>query len=136
MRHQGLPSALLQVCQSSPTCLCVSVFMDGLLTCKASRNTSIAMSILNSKSPGPKGVINDWRKFKLESMDQDSLPPSKRELLRQMSSTKPQEGGQDRGHRKVSQDMHKQTNHIITVYIRMAYMFVRPLRFKQKYGKD
>ncbi|XP_056125112.1 phosducin b isoform X2 [Rhinichthys klamathensis goyatoka] len=35
---------------------------------------------------GPKGVINDWRKFKLESMDQEVLPPSKRELLRQMSS--------------------------------------------------
>ncbi|KAM6962901.1 phosducin b isoform 1-T2 [Aplochiton taeniatus] len=35
---------------------------------------------------GPKGVINDWRRFKLESMDQESLPPNKRELLRQMSS--------------------------------------------------
>uniref|UniRef100_A0A8C6XNF2 Phosducin n=1 Tax=Naja naja TaxID=35670 RepID=A0A8C6XNF2_NAJNA len=36
---------------------------------------------------GPKGVINDWRKFKLESQDQDRLPPSKRELLiRQISS--------------------------------------------------
>lgn len=35
---------------------------------------------------GPKGVINDWRRFKLESMDQENLPPSKRELLRQMSS--------------------------------------------------
>lgn len=36
---------------------------------------------------GPKGVINDWRRFKLESMDQESLPPQKRELLRQMSSS-------------------------------------------------
>lgn len=35
---------------------------------------------------GPKGVINDWRRFKLESMDQDNLPPAKRDLLRQMSS--------------------------------------------------
>uniref|UniRef100_A0A8C6UWX6 Phosducin b n=1 Tax=Neogobius melanostomus TaxID=47308 RepID=A0A8C6UWX6_9GOBI len=35
---------------------------------------------------GPKGVINDWRRFKLESMDKDNLPPAKRELLRQMSS--------------------------------------------------
>lgn len=35
---------------------------------------------------GPKGVINDWRRFKLESMDKESLPPAKRELLRQMSS--------------------------------------------------
>ncbi|CAL8267620.1 unnamed protein product [Arctogadus glacialis] len=41
---------------------------------------------------GPKGVINDWRRFKLESMDQESLPPAKRELLRQMSSPqKPQD---------------------------------------------
>ncbi|XP_051954450.1 phosducin-like isoform X1 [Xyrauchen texanus] len=43
---------------------------------------------------GPKGVINDWRKFKLESMDQEALPPSKRELLRQMSSPqKPKDVG-------------------------------------------
>ncbi len=45
-------------------------------------------SSMNSlmESLGPKGVINDWRKFKLESMDQEALPPNKRELLRQMSS--------------------------------------------------
>ncbi|NWH75764.1 PHOS protein, partial [Piaya cayana] len=36
--------------------------------------------------PRPKGVINDWRKFKLESKDLDSLPLSKKEILRQMSS--------------------------------------------------
>ncbi|XP_055020903.1 phosducin b [Boleophthalmus pectinirostris] len=42
---------------------------------------------------GPKGVINDWRRFKLESMDKESLPPAKRELLRQMSSPgKPKDG--------------------------------------------
>ncbi|XP_058494968.1 phosducin b isoform X1 [Solea solea] len=35
---------------------------------------------------GPKGVINDWRRFKMESMDQESLPPAKKELLKQMSS--------------------------------------------------
>ncbi|TSW21801.1 phosducin [Bagarius yarrelli] len=35
---------------------------------------------------GPKGVINDWRKFKLESMDQETLPTHKRELLKQVSS--------------------------------------------------
>ncbi|XP_028816955.1 phosducin-like [Denticeps clupeoides] len=35
---------------------------------------------------GPKGVINDWRKFKMESMDQEALSSNKRELLRQMSS--------------------------------------------------
>ncbi|XP_072294288.1 phosducin b [Eucyclogobius newberryi] len=42
---------------------------------------------------GPKGVINDWRRFKLESMDKETLPPAKRELLRQMSSAnRPKEG--------------------------------------------
>ncbi|KAG9351116.1 hypothetical protein JZ751_025006 [Albula glossodonta] len=52
---------------------------------------------------GPKGVINDWRKFKLESEDQESLPPSKRELLRQMSSPhKPKEEGRERTNRKMS----------------------------------
>lgn len=42
--------------------------------------------IIFSLSLGPKGVINDWRRFKLESLDQENLPPSKKELLRQMSS--------------------------------------------------
>uniref|UniRef100_A0A3P8WMX3 Phosducin b n=1 Tax=Cynoglossus semilaevis TaxID=244447 RepID=A0A3P8WMX3_CYNSE len=54
-------------------------------------------------SIGPKGVINDWRKFKLESMDQDNLPSAKKELLRQMSS--PNKTGDDsRGNlnRKIS----------------------------------
>lgn len=37
---------------------------------------------------GPKGVIHDWRKFKLESEDHESIPPKKRELLRQMSNPK------------------------------------------------
>nr|BAC65456.1 phosducin [Phelsuma sundbergi longinsulae] len=36
---------------------------------------------------GPKGVIHDWRKFKLESEDRNTLPVSKKEILiRQMSS--------------------------------------------------
>ncbi|XP_066111234.1 phosducin [Saccopteryx bilineata] len=35
---------------------------------------------------GPKGVIHDWRKFKLESEDSDSVPQSKKEILRQLSS--------------------------------------------------
>ncbi|XP_076873521.1 phosducin b isoform X2 [Brachyhypopomus gauderio] len=35
---------------------------------------------------GPKGVINDWRRFKLESVDQGSLPQCQRKILRQMSS--------------------------------------------------
>ncbi|XP_028258732.1 phosducin b [Parambassis ranga] len=52
---------------------------------------------------GPKGVINDWRRFKLESMDQDSLPSAKRELLRQMSSpNKPKDDSRANLNRKMS----------------------------------
>uniref|UniRef100_A0A8C4YLI6 Phosducin n=1 Tax=Gopherus evgoodei TaxID=1825980 RepID=A0A8C4YLI6_9SAUR len=43
-------------------------------------------SLVVLKGEWPKGVINDWRKFKLESEDRDSLPLSKKEILRQMSS--------------------------------------------------
>lgn len=49
-------------------------------------------------SAGPKGVINDWRRFKLDSVDQ-TVPQSKRELLRQMSS--PREDDKERLNRKV-----------------------------------
>ncbi|XP_010795981.1 phosducin b [Notothenia coriiceps] len=52
---------------------------------------------------GPKGVINDWRRFKLESMDQENLPPAKKELLRQMSTPgKPKEDGRSALNRKMS----------------------------------
>ncbi|KAI4828213.1 phosducin b [Pseudochaenichthys georgianus] len=52
---------------------------------------------------GPKGVINDWRRFKLESMDQENLPPAKKELLRQMSTPgKPNEDGRSALNRKMS----------------------------------
>ncbi|XP_074490963.1 phosducin b [Sebastes fasciatus] len=52
---------------------------------------------------GPKGVINDWRRFKLESMDQENLPPAKRELLRQMSSPgRPKDDGKSGVNRKMS----------------------------------
>ncbi|KAG7250516.1 hypothetical protein CRUP_008269, partial [Coryphaenoides rupestris] len=50
----------------------------------------------------PKGVINDWRRFKLESMDQESLPPAKRELLRQMSSPQNPNDPRSGGNRKMS----------------------------------
>lgn len=53
-------------------------------------------------SLGPKGVINDWRRFKLESMDQENLPPAKKELLRQMSSpNKPKDDSRANLNRKV-----------------------------------
>ncbi|KAF3835339.1 hypothetical protein F7725_027897 [Dissostichus mawsoni] len=52
---------------------------------------------------GPKGVINDWRRFKLESMDQENLAPAKKELLRQMSTPgKPKEDGKSALNRKMS----------------------------------
>ncbi|XP_040040454.2 phosducin b [Gasterosteus aculeatus] len=52
---------------------------------------------------GPKGVINDWRRFKLESMDQESLPAAKRELLRQMSSpSRPKDDARANINRKMS----------------------------------
>ncbi|XP_061097666.1 phosducin a [Conger conger] len=50
---------------------------------------------------GPKGVISDWRKFKLESEDYESMPPNKRELLRQMSIPK-STGDEERVNRKMS----------------------------------
>ncbi|KAE8611405.1 hypothetical protein XENTR_v10012436 [Xenopus tropicalis] len=40
----------------------------------------------SATNTGPKGVIHDWRKFKLISEDQESIPPNKKEILRQMSS--------------------------------------------------
>ncbi|KAM4721175.1 phosducin [Rhinophrynus dorsalis] len=40
----------------------------------------------SAMNTGPKGVIHDWRKFKLVSEDQEAIPPNKKEILRQMSS--------------------------------------------------
>ena len=62
---------------------------------------------------GPKGVINDWRRFKLDSVDQ-TVPQNKRELLRQMSS--PREDDKDRGHRKVDTNNHRDS-HILCIHI-------------------
>ncbi|XP_040910679.1 phosducin a [Toxotes jaculatrix] len=54
---------------------------------------------LPANHTGPKGVINDWRRFKLDSVDQ-TVPQNKRELLRQMSS--PRDDDKERGNRKMS----------------------------------
>ncbi|AWP04662.1 putative phosducin-like [Scophthalmus maximus] len=54
---------------------------------------------LPANHTGPKGVINDWRRFKLDSVDQ-TVPQKKRELLRQMSS--PREDDKERPLRKMS----------------------------------
>ena len=68
-------------------------------------------------SAGPKGVINDWRRFKLDSVDQ-TVPQSKRELLRQMSS--PREDDKERLNRKVEETLtshHTQENMPLTDFI-------------------
>ncbi|XP_075887369.1 phosducin a [Nelusetta ayraudi] len=54
---------------------------------------------LPANHTGPKGVINDWRRFKLDSVDQ-TVPQRKRELLRQMSS--PRDDDKERLNRKMS----------------------------------
>lgn len=54
---------------------------------------------------GPKGVINDWRRFKLDSVEQ-TAPQRKRELLRQMST--PREDDKERLNRKVDRNKHTQ----------------------------
>ncbi|XP_036421208.1 phosducin a [Colossoma macropomum] len=52
---------------------------------------------------GPKGVIHDWRKFKLESEDHESMPQKRRELLRQMSNPRSNnEDDPERVNRKMS----------------------------------
>ncbi|KAK2831625.1 hypothetical protein Q7C36_016711 [Tachysurus vachellii] len=52
---------------------------------------------------GPKGVIHDWRKFKLESEDHENTPQKRRELLRQMSNPKANnDDSQERINRKMS----------------------------------
>nr|XP_023662211.1 phosducin-like isoform X2 [Paramormyrops kingsleyae] len=71
-----------------------------------SLDTMSGLAVLEEELPathtGPKGVINDWRKFKLETEDHDNMPPSKRELLRQMSTPqKPEEFG-EKVNRKMS----------------------------------
>lgn len=62
-------------------------------------------------SAGPKGVIHDWRKFKLESEDHESSPQKRRELLRQMSNPKASDDDNyERINRKVIIQYHKSTN--------------------------
>ncbi|KAJ6657391.1 hypothetical protein lerEdw1_002558 [Lerista edwardsae] len=65
---------------------------------------------------GPKGVINDWRRFKLESEDKDTLPLNKKEvLIRQMSSpyrpqSKNYKDNKDRFSRKMSMQEYELIN--------------------------
>nr|AAD43143.1 PhLOP2 [Homo sapiens] len=49
-------------------------------------------SIQNGQPHDGPRRLNDWRKFKLESQDSDSIPPSKKEILRQMSSPQSRNG--------------------------------------------
>lgn len=74
--------------------------------------SSKSLSIIEKKmllvpSIGPKGVINDWRRFKLESMDQENLPAAKKEILRQMSSPSgPKDDSRANLNRKVQPKQH------------------------------
>lgn len=63
---------------------------------------------LPANHTGPKGVINDWRRFKLDSVDQS--PQNKRQLLRQMSS--PRDDDKERLNRKVGGNI---SAHIIQI---------------------
>lgn len=82
-----------------------------------------AASICTSKSHlschlGPKGVINDWRRFKLESMDQDNLPPAKRDLLRQMSSPNgPKDDSRSNLNRKVQANYQVSANYDVSDFL-------------------
>lgn len=71
------------------------------LTCcqKSSFNCFNKVIFRGHEPTGPKGVINDWRRFKLDTVDQ-MVPQSKRELLRQMSA--PREDDKERLNRKVN----------------------------------
>lgn len=65
-------------------------------------------------SAGPKGVINDWRKFKLESEDHESMPQKRKELLRQMSNPK---ANNDDNHEKINRKVINQYHKSIKGFI-------------------
>uniref|UniRef100_A0A8C5Q9H5 Phosducin n=1 Tax=Leptobrachium leishanense TaxID=445787 RepID=A0A8C5Q9H5_9ANUR len=69
----------------------------------------------SATNTGPKGVIHDWRKFKLESEDQEAVPPNKREILRQMSSpykapSKEEKDSREKFTRKMSMQEYEMIN--------------------------
>lgn len=67
-------------------------------------------------SAGPKGVIHDWRKFKIESEDHESTPQKRRELLRQMSNPKANtDDNNEKINRKVITQYHKSTKDFTTI---------------------
>ncbi|XP_053325714.1 phosducin [Spea bombifrons] len=78
--------------------------MEDIDTHSVEEETDFEGSAMNT---GPKGVINDWRKFKLVSEDQEAIPPNKKEILRQMSSpyksqSKEEKDARERFTRKMS----------------------------------
>ncbi|KAK2505731.1 hypothetical protein MC885_020332, partial [Smutsia gigantea] len=83
---------------------------------------------------GPKGVINDWRKFKLESEDNDSVPPRKKEILRQMSS--PQSGvNKDSKERFSRKLLDKEDENCLRKYRRQCMQAMhQKLSFGPRYG--
>ncbi|XP_067846559.1 phosducin-like [Heptranchias perlo] len=54
----------------------------------------------SATNTGPKGVINDWRKFKLESEDHETASANKSQLLRQPSSPQQSLNKEDKGTRE------------------------------------
>nr|XP_033818192.1 phosducin [Geotrypetes seraphini] len=99
----------------------------------------------SATNTGPKGVINDWRKFKLESEDQETVPPNKKELLRQMSSPYKPSGADHKNTReKLSRKMStqeyelthdKEDEHCLQKYRKQCMQDMHQrLSFEPKYG--
>ncbi|XP_071983329.1 phosducin isoform X3 [Engystomops pustulosus] len=89
--------------------------MEDLDTQSLEEETDFECAAMNT---GPKGVIHDWRKFKLVSEDQEAIPPSKKEILRQMSSpykspSKEERDTREKFSRKVTQQMSMQEYELI-----------------------
>lgn len=77
-------------------------------------------------SAGPKGVIHDWRKFKLESEDHESTPQKRRELLRQMSNPKANtDDNNEKINRKVITQYHKSTKDFTTIMTQWSILGVQ-----------
>ncbi|XP_053549591.1 phosducin [Bombina bombina] len=94
---------------------------------------------------GPKGVIQDWRKFKLESEDVEAVPPSKKEILRQMSSPyksqkKEEKDTREKFSRKMSMQEYelindKEDEHCLKKYRKQCMQDMHQrLSFGPKYG--
>lgn len=90
------------------------------------------MLMVSMVSAGPKGVIHDWRKFKLESEDHESMPQTRRELLRQMSNPKANsDDNLERINRKVFKQYNKTTKSFILNTTIIFNILLSPCLMKQ-----